>query len=389
MDKDNRNNKMDRLHALEDKRTLPVFVKYGLIAVAIIAAVVIGIFIYFNVAESTVATINGQKISTGEFKYYLESQKQSMLLSAQEVDPNITAETLWATKIGGEDAVEVAKKKVIDVIKDTKIQYAKAKEAKVSLTADQLKALDQNIQTSIIDTMDPNNNNAAGTGNKIRASKALEKQFGFTIDDLRNAQIENYTAQTYMSAEVPKIPDADANIDNYYSKNPEWYKEDSQFRVSGEEAVWARHILITLTETATQAEKDAAKKKAEDLIVKLKAGSDFAALAKENSQDPGSQDRGGDYLFGKGQMYPEFEAAAFALNPGQITETPVLTAKGYHIIKLDEKYAKDEPVSLKCAKEYYEYGTSFIKYKIYLQKVAGWVKDAKFELKTSVYNSIK
>ena len=387
------NTKTDRLNALEDKRALPVFVKYGLIAVAVIAAIVIGVLIYFNVAGSYVATVDGQKIKTGEFKYNLQIQKQNMYQRAYAEDPSISEETFWLTPIGGEDAVEYAKKFALDTLQDTKIQYIKAKEAKISLTKDQIKSLDDSIQSTIIDKMDPNNNNAAGTGNKIRANKELLKQYRFTIDDLRSSQIESFTVQKYQSAEIAKITDADANVDTNYGKHPEWYKEDTQFRTGAEEAVWARHILFLVSDTATQADKDAAKKKAEDLIAKLKDGADFAALAKENSEDPRSKDRGGDYVFGnRGQMQPEFEAAAFALNPGQITETPVLTAAGYHILKLEEKFAKDEPVSLNCAKNYYEYsGTAFVKYKLYMEKVAGWAKDAKYKVikNTTVYNSIK
>jgi parvulin-like peptidyl-prolyl isomerase len=160
-------------------------------------------------------------------------------------------------------------------------------------------------------------------------------------------------------------------------------------RIGGEEAVWARHIFFAFPQNATQADKDAAKKKAEDAIAQLKGGADFATLVKQLSEDPGSKDRGGDYMFGKSaSFYTEFKDAAFALNPGQFTETPVLTGAGYHIIKLEEKYAKDQPVSLKCAKEYYEYGASFVKYKLYKQKLDGWIKAVDFKINQSVYDKI-
>jgi parvulin-like peptidyl-prolyl isomerase len=381
---------MDKLNDIEDKRKLPVFVKYGLIAVAIIAVIIAGIFIWFNIAGGYVATVDGQKIKTSEYKYYLQVQKQTMLTSAQEADPNITMETFLSTKIGGVDAIKVIKQKALDANRDVKIQYIKAKEAKISLTADEIKSIDSSIQTNIIDAMDPQNNNAAGTGNKIRANKAFVTQYGFSIDDLRAAQIENYTVQKYQSSEITKIKDADASVEKYYKSNPEWFKEDTQFRIGAEEAVWARHILITVATDATQADKDAAKKKAEDLTAQLKAGADFATLAKDNSGDTGSNTRGGDYVFGKGQMYADFETAAFALSPGQMTETPVLTTAGYHIIRLEEKFAKDQPVSLKCAEEYYEYGTVFVKYKLFMEKVAEWDKDPKYELNTNTatYDSI-
>ncbi len=381
MDKNVGNTKKDKLNAAEDKRMMPVFVKYGLIAVAVIAAIVIGLLIYFNIAGSYVAIVDGQKIKTSEFKYYLEVQKQTMYLNALKLDNNISKETFFATPISGYDAVEVAKKMALESLKEIKIQYARAKSAKVELTEAQIKNLDDYIQSDIIDKM--------GEDNELKANTKFKEQYGFSIDDLRKAQIESYTVQLYRSAEMAKIADADANVEINYSKYPEWYKEDISFRNETEEAVWARHILILAGEAATQEEKDAAKKKAEDLISQLKKGADFTTLVAENSEDTGSKDTGGAYIFGKGDMVPEFEKAAFELSPGQITETPVLSQYGYHIIKLEEKYAKDESVSLRCAKEYYEYGTNFVKYKLYMKEADRWIKNAKYKENTAVYNSIK
>lgn len=107
--------------------------------------------------------------------------------------------------------------------------------------------------------------------------------------------------------------------------------------IGGEELlvkeVNARHILIRVEDDQ---EEDLAKQTAADLIERINNGEDFAALAEEFGSD-GTAEVGGDLgWFGRGVMVPEFEAAAFALEPGQLSEEPVQTAFGYHVIKVEE-----------------------------------------------------
>lgn len=102
------------------------------------------------------------------------------------------------------------------------------------------------------------------------------------------------------------------------------------------EEVSASHILISPADDTEEA-KAAAKAKAEEILSRLKAGEDFAALAKEYSDDPGSAEDGGSLgFFKRGEMVPEFEEAAFSLNVGEISDI-VETRYGYHIIKVDDK----------------------------------------------------
>ena len=92
----------------------------------------------------------------------------------------------------------------------------------------------------------------------------------------------------------------------------------------------ARHILLKTGEGKDEA---AVLKQAQELVTKLSGGANFEELAKEFSEDPGSKENGGDLgFFGRGQMVPEFEKAAFALQPNQISD-PVKTQFGYHIIQ--------------------------------------------------------
>jgi parvulin-like peptidyl-prolyl isomerase len=107
------------------------------------------------------------------------------------------------------------------------------------------------------------------------------------------------------------------------------------------EMVRAAHILLMTRDSATGTEltddqKAAKKKQLEDILKRARAGENFAALAKQYSEDPGSKDSGGEYTFPRGQMAPEFEAAAFSLNTNQISDI-ITTQFGYHIIKLLEK----------------------------------------------------
>ena len=101
---------------------------------------------------------------------------------------------------------------------------------------------------------------------------------------------------------------------------------------SGDPQVHAEHILV------------ASEEKAKDIIAQLNKGADFAALAKENSTDPSAKENSGDLgWFKKGDMLPEFSDAAFALKPGQITQTPVHTRFGWHVIKLEQTRVAPPP----------------------------------------------
>ncbi|MEG0289608.1 MAG: peptidylprolyl isomerase [Carnobacterium sp.] len=92
--------------------------------------------------------------------------------------------------------------------------------------------------------------------------------------------------------------------------------------------VTAAHILVE--------DEDQAK----DLITQLNDGADFATLAKENSADTASAEKGGELTFSTGEMIPEFEEAAMKLKEGEMTTEPVQTTNGYHIIKMIEKPEK-------------------------------------------------
>ncbi len=96
--------------------------------------------------------------------------------------------------------------------------------------------------------------------------------------------------------------------------------------------VHARHILVKT------------KEEADAIIKKLEGGDDFQKLANENTTDPSGKTSGGDLgFFGPGQMVPEFEKAALALEIGAYTKEPVQTQFGWHIIKVEDKRSQQPP----------------------------------------------
>lgn len=125
-----------------------------------------------------------------------------------------------------------------------------------------------------------------------------------------------------------------SDVERYYRENEEQYTTPEQVRAS--------HILLQ-TEGKDEAE---VRKQAEALLKQIKEGADFAALAKQHSEDEASAAQGGDLdYFGRGRMVPEFEKVAFELEPGQVSDV-VKSSFGFHIIKVtDKKPATTRPLA--------------------------------------------
>lgn len=130
-----------------------------------------------------------------------------------------------------------------------------------------------------------------------------------------------------------KVNVAPQEVEQYYTDNLQQYSTPEQIRAS--------HVLLK-TEGKTEAD---VRKQAEDILAKARAGADFAQLATKFSEDDASAKQGGDLdYFGRGRMVREFEEAAFALQPGQISDV-VKTQYGFHVIKLtDRKAAATRPI---------------------------------------------
>ena len=157
------------------------------------------------------------------------------------------------------------------------------------------------------------------------------EQYGYKNADAFKDELRLNFQRTKAVDDYIKENISDKDIKKYYDEN-----------YAGE--ISAKHILIS---TSSLSDEEA-EKKAKDLIKQLNDGAAYSELAKENSDDPGSKESGGDLgYFGKGQMVSEFEEAAYNLKVDEYTKEPVKTSYGYHIIL---KTGEKEKESLKKAK---------------------------------------
>jgi foldase protein PrsA len=192
---------------------------------------------------------------------------------------------------------------ILDLLIDEKVYVLQAEEMGIKVT-------DQEVETEV-------NRTIKRFPSQAEFDKAL-KDAGMTMDDLRDYTKTRLIQDKVNKKVVGKVKVSAADAKAYYDKNPAQFKDPEKVKVS--------HILVK-TEAEAQAIIDA-----------INAGADFAEEAKTKSTDPASKANGGDLGYiQKGVMVPEFETAAFALETGQMTTTPVKTQFGYHVIKVFDK----------------------------------------------------
>lgn len=250
-------------------------------------------------AGGIAATVNGEKITSGEL-----SQR------VNEAKANLEKQGYDFSGEQGKMFLDQIQKETLDQLISYKLMLQEAKK---------LGRLDKAQVTELI--------------------KPIKEQF--PTDD----EYKKFLAQLKMSEEDVALilnlqdhitkdmaPVSEQDLRNYYNENKEQFGQPEQLQV--------RHILFFVDEgdkgfpvKHTDAE---ARKMAEDVIAQLKKGADFGELAREKSEDSGTKINGGLYTFSKGEAVKEFSDAAYTLKPGQYTQKPVRTEFGYHVIKMEK-----------------------------------------------------
>lgn len=162
------------------------------------------------------------------------------------------------------------------------------------------------------------------------AFQKLLAENGATEADVVRDMRTNLLLKEYFDKVVDQNPEiSDDEVAAYYDEHNDQYGPQPEAH--------ARHILIRTDPSMDDMAKAAARQKITDALTRIRNGEDFAAVAAEVSEDPTTAGTGGDLQwFGRGQMVPAFDTAAFTLEPGQVSDV-VETQYGYHVLKVDER----------------------------------------------------
>lgn len=298
--------------------------------------------------SETVADVNGTKITLGQYEFMLKMNKAS-------VESTIGGTERWDQKDqNGETYKDKYKTLVLDQMINTELLAQNAEKEGIKVTDKEIQSSFNELKTYI---------------NSDEEIKGAAEELGINDEFLKEQAKLSLLIQKSQEKFYKEGKVSESEMKEYYDKHIDEYKKDE---------VEASHILIKTTDDnnkpLSEAEQKKAKAKAEKVLKEVKAGGDFAELAKKYSDDPGSAAQGGALgAFGKGMMVQEFEDAAFGMEPGEISDL-VKTDFGYHIIKVTDRIK--ETTSFEEAKEGIK--EEILKNK-YGEKVAELQKKAKIE----------
>jgi len=204
--------------------------------------------------------------------------------------------------------------------------------------------------------------------------KKVLKELHVTETDVKDGIKKSLCIRKFVDEkfkEKTKIPDKEVKA--FYDQHPDFFKQPEQVK--------ARHILIKVAPDAKESEKEEALKKIKGIQEKQKGGKDFAELAKEYSEGPTASKGGELGYFKREQMAKPFSDAAFALEPGQVSDV-VKTRYGYHLIKVEEK----KPASTAPYESVKEIFAQYLKQQKMTEEIKTYVDKLKEESKIELFS---
>ncbi len=277
-----------------------------------------------SAAQTNSGAVNPAAGGGGLFTNRIVAKGKGVSVTQGDLDDELIRikSTLAAQGRGLPEDLPQIERQVLDSLISKQLVLAKTTEADKAKGKAQFKASLQKFKTN-------------GKLTEEEFTQRLNQQLrvlGVNRQQWEQQSTEQATLPVVLAREL-KVNATEEEVKKFYEENPAKFEQPEMVR--------AAHILLTTSDPATRADlpeeqKAKKQKQMEDLLKRARASEDFAKLAKEYSEDPGSKDKGGEYTFPRGQMMAEFEAAAFSLNTNQVSDI-VTTRYGYHIIKLYEK----------------------------------------------------
>ncbi|MHB1844504.1 MAG: peptidylprolyl isomerase [Deltaproteobacteria bacterium] len=213
-------------------------------------------------------------------------------------------------------------RQALQTLIDERLLGEQLKSANITIT-------EQDLDDTIRDVMRSN-----GLSDIKVFEAALERE-GMTVEGYRKKLRDQLEKTKLLRMKVnAQIKITDSEVEDEYQRE--------YGARAGDEEVRARHILVALKKGATPEEKEHALSQAKMLERRARAGEDFGKLAHDYSDGPSSAHGGELGWFKRGEMVPEFDAAAFSLSKGEVSD-PVLTQYGYHVIQLEDRRVAPPP----------------------------------------------
>lgn len=272
-------------------------------------------------APTYVARVGYGQISKAEYAFFLMDAKS-------RVQSYMNGNVDWkSSKIQDKPAGEFAKQIALDNAVNFKIQLVKIKEAKLTLTKEELTKFDSDVK-NYLDSI---------SAKPEEQESYIKTQTGLSLSQFKGLYRNLYLVNKFTTDTKNSFNLTDAELQTYYNANKDLY-----FKAT------VAHILFMTKDSSGQdlsQEKQAeVKKKAEDTLAKVNApNSDFAALVKELSEDTGSKDTGGEYTVQKNNEFVQ-EFQDWATDPARkVGDTGIIkTTYGYHIMKMNKIFSFDD-----------------------------------------------